>query len=66
MASSGLARFDIQAGGQTALPDAPVQRGRFWGRCWHQRDYYCPYGDYRRYDDDEWRERYRYRPSYGY
>ena len=30
MASSGLARFDIQAGEQTALPDAPVRRGRFY------------------------------------
>lgn len=37
------------------------------GRCWHQRDYYRPYGYYRRYDDgDEWRERYRYRYNNGY
>lgn len=37
-----------------------------WGRCWRQPDYYRPYGYYRRGDDDEWRERYRYRHSYGY
>jgi hypothetical protein len=38
-----------------------------WGHCSYQRDYYySPYEYYRRYDDDEWRERYRYRPSYGY
>ena len=38
-----------------------------WGRCSYQRDYYYrPYGYYRRYDDDEWRERDRYRPSNGY
>ncbi|WFU45951.1 hypothetical protein QA640_45015 (plasmid) [Bradyrhizobium sp. CB82] len=52
-------------------PTSDVEQVRWvcneWGRCWHQRDYYRPYGYYRRYDDDdEWRERYRYRHSYGY
>nr|WP_245288252.1 hypothetical protein [Bradyrhizobium sp. Ec3.3] len=37
-----------------------------WGRCWRQPDYYRPYGYYRPRDDDEWRDRYRYRHSYGY
>ena len=63
------------ASGASAMPIAPstapalnVEQVRWlcneWGRCWHQRDYYRPDGYYRRYD--EWRERYRYRPSYGY
>ena len=51
-------------------PASNVERVRLvcneWGRCWRQPDYYRPYGYYRRYDDDEWRDRYRYRYGYGY
>ena len=67
----------LVASGATAMPIAPstapalnVEQVRWVcsesGRCWYQRDYYRPYGYYRRYDDDEWREPYRYRPSFGY
>jgi hypothetical protein len=49
-------------------PTSNVERVRLvcneWGRCWRQPDYYRPYGYYRRHDDDEWRDRYRY--GYGY
>ena len=74
---SSVALAALAATGASAMPIAPstapalnVEQVRWvcneWGRCWYQRDYYRPYGYYRRYDDDEWRERYRYRPSYGY
>jgi len=60
----------------SAMPIAPpapttnVEQARWvcneWGRCWGQPDYYRPYGYYRRYDGDEWRDRYRSRNGYGY
>ena len=74
---SSAALAALAATGASAMPIAPstapalnVEQVRWvcneGGRCWYQRDYYRPYGYYRRYDDDEWREHYRYRPSYGY
>jgi hypothetical protein len=74
LSAAALTSFATCAG---AMPIAPpvaptsgVEQVRLvcneWGRCWRQPDYYRPYGYYRRYDDDEWRDRYRYRYSYGY
>ena len=74
---SSAALAALAATGASAMPIAPstapasnVEQVRWvcdeWGRCWHQRDYYRPYGYYRGYDDDEWRERYRYGHSYGH
>jgi hypothetical protein len=73
---SSAALAALAASSADAMPISPpgaptlnVEQVRWvcneWGRCWHQRDYYRPYGYYRRYDD-EWRERYRYRHSYDY
>ena len=75
LSSAALAALAATSAG--AMPIAPstapalnVEQVRWvcneGGRCWYQRDYYRPYGYYRRYDDDEWREHYRYRPSYNY
>jgi hypothetical protein len=54
----------------SAAPTSNVEQVHWvcneWGRCWRQPDYYRPYGYYRRYEDDEWRDRYRYRYGYGY
>jgi hypothetical protein len=75
---SGAALASLAATSATAMPittpAAPtsgVEQVRLvcneWGRCWRQPDYYRPYGYYRRYDDnDDWRDRYRYREGYGY
>ena len=67
LAASGASAMPIAS---STAPALNVEQVRWvcneWGRCRYQRDYYRPYGYYRRYDDDEWRERYRYRPSYGY
>jgi len=67
----------LAASSASAMPISPspaptlnVERVRWVcnerGRCWHQRDYFRPHDYYRRFDDDEWRERYRYRHGYGY
>jgi hypothetical protein len=76
LSAAALAGLAISSA--TAMPIAPpappisgVEQVRLvcneWGRCWRRPDYYSPYGYYRRHDDDdEWRERYRYRHSFGY
>ena len=72
---SSAALAALAATGVSAMPIAPptapalnVEQVRWvcdeWGRCWNQRGYYRPYGVLS--NDDEWRERYRYSPSYGY